>query len=484
MFNSLIEKNKILDQILKIKPKLSIFFCGIGGIGMSGLAYFASSRGHFVSGSNDIENDNLLKLKNDGFTVFTGHNPDNIKPNFDVFVYTPSISKNNPEYLYAISKGLPIFTRAEFLAYLMQNEFNIVIAGSHGKTTTTAITAHVIESLNLNPSVILGGIMKKYDSNFYLNNQSNTFIVESDESDGSFAMLPTDIGLINNIDQEHMDFYKTEENLISYFTEFGINAARRTGLALSADCIRCNNLENTFRKHGTVITYGFNDKADIVGQNIRYQKDGILFDIIHKPNNVTYTDVKLSTFGKCNVSNALGTIAIASLLNQSIEHAINALASFSGVEKRFSILGKINNMLIVDDYAHNPQKIRSAIQTAKHFIDGNSDNGKLIVVFEPHRYTRVSNLFNDFSESFGEADSVFVTDIYSASEEPIDGINNTSLRDSIREHNIKCDSVNSNADDIYASLEDHLLDNGVILFTGAGNSSKFAKYITKKYGKN
>ena len=468
--------NELFDKPSAIK----IFICGIGGIGTSALAVLARNCGCEVFGSNEEENKNTKRLRELGFNVFIGHKAENLQ-DCNLFVYSRAIDINtNVEAIEATARHIPKLERGEMLAILMSQYYNIVIAGSHGKTTTTGFISHTLKQLKLKPNILLGGVLNE----IHLNCETNTgkyFVVESDESDGSFLRMPANIGIITNIDPEHMEFYKTKENLAYYFLKFAENAIKQDGLIICIDDeIGRNILAKLNNKKNNIITYSFdNTKADFYAKNIELKQDGLAFIAV---NNITKTEENVfiaNMFGEINASNALVSFAIGQILKQSSKRIAEAFASFQGIQKRFTITGKIHDTLVVDDYAHNPQKIDCAIGSAKHYMKGHNMNGKLIVIFEPHRYTRVRDGIDLFAKSFEKVDYLITLPIYASSEHEIEGINNEFVYTKCKNNNpntFKCELDAKKIAELLKSINVFDKQN-LIVFMGAGRSTKMAHEI-------
>ena len=373
----------------------------------------------------------------------------------------------------------------------MQHYFNIVVAGSHGKTTTTAIIGHMLKEYKLQPNILLGGVLNDNHSNCVVGT-SKYFVIESDESDGTFEKMPADIAVITNIDPEHMDFYKTKENLEHYFlsfTEKAIAKNENSGAIICIDDEIGTNIANRVLKNNTknnVLTYSLNNsKADIYSKNIRYSNNGIKFDCIINcvyGNTLEINDIFLSNmFGNHNVSNTLASIGVAILLKQDMQDIKHLFSNFKGIQKRFTILGKIKHSLIVDDYAHNPQKISACINSAKHYASCNNLKSGITIVFEPHRYTRIRDEMEAFKLAMKDVDNIIVLPIYASSEQPIDGINDEYVYQQLKSVNQNTQKCSLDIDELFNKLLKIVNDNktDLIVFMGAGKSSKIAHEIAE-----
>ena len=482
--------NEIVDLINRPK-KPKIFFCGIGGIGMSGLALLLKSCKYEVFGSNECENKNTLILKDENIKVFIGHNKENLE-NCDIFAYTSAVNiHTNCEAIEAKARHIPMIKRGELLAILMQNYFNIVVAGSHGKTTTTAIIGHMLKGYRLEPNILLGGILNDNHSNCVVG-KSKYFVIESDESDGTFEQMPADIAVITNIDPEHMDFYKTKENLENYFLSFtnkAIAKGKHGGAVICVDDEIGTSIANKVLSKNTynnIITYSLsNQDANIYAKNIRYTGNGITFDcIINRvlDSKIEIYDIFLSNmFGNHNVSNTLASIGVAILLQQNIQNIKNLFADFQGIQKRFTILGKLKHSLIVDDYAHNPQKISACINSAKHYASCNNLKSGITIIFEPHRYTRVRDEMEAFKKSMKNADNIIVLPIYASSEQPIDGIDDEYVYQQLKSINPNTQKCELDEEKLFQKILQIVDTNktDLVVFMGAGKSSKLAHRIAE-----
>ena len=468
-----------VKKIVKKKEK-KIFICGIGGIGTSGLAILAKACGYKVSGSNEEENTNTEKLKKLGISIKIGHQAQNIKKG-EIFVYTNAIDlSSNVEAIEAKALQLQMYDRGQFLSMLMLDYYNIVVAGSHGKTTTTALIGNMLKQLKKKPNVLVGGVLNESGTNCEIG--KNYFVVESDESDGSFLGMPTNIGVITNIDPEHMEFYKNIQNLEYYFYRFAKKIIDNKGyVIICIDDQIGKNILKKIDKTNKIITYSAKDKkADFYYSNIRYKKNGIIFDVFNNLNNTCEKDVVLTNmYGEINASNSLPTFAVGYILKLDSKKVAKTFSTFAGIQKRFTLCGLCNDTIIVDDYAHNPQKIHSAVGSAHHYMKYNNLKGKLTIIFEPHRYTRVRDGIDLFAETFKECDNLIVLPIYASSEQPIDGITQDFIFKKCQKKNkntflceLELKKIKDKLKEINAFGKDNL-----IVFMGAGRSSKLAHNI-------
>ena len=477
--------NDNVVDLLDSKKDLSIFFCGIGGIGMSGLALLAKSCGCKVSGSDLVKGKTTKFMEENGIPVHIGHDAKNVDGN-DIFVYSSAVNTNtNPEALEAKKMGIPLIKRGEMVSILMRHYFNIIVCGSHGKTTTSGLIGHMMDGLNLQPNVLIGGVLNSCHTNCQVG-KGKYFVMEADESDGTFTVAPTDIAVITNIDPEHMEFYKTNDNLEKSFLEFAHKGLQKAGTVICEDSKIGADIIQKLKSEGAekLITYSITDKnADFYAENITHKKDGIEFDVIDNIAKQELKGVFLSNmFGNHNVLNLLASLGVAKLTNQSVAEAVKTFANFNGIQKRFTILGQIQHSLIVDDYAHNPQKIACAVNSTKHYIECNNLGKNFTIVFEPHRYTRWRDGHELFAKSLSEATHVIVMPIYASSEEPIPGIDDDHVFNELKK---VCKDVVRTSDDakeIRTAIEAILSkdqENSITIFMGAGKSSRLAHEVVE-----
>jgi UDP-N-acetylmuramate--alanine ligase len=459
-----------------------LHFIGIGGIGMSGIAEIMHNLGYQVQGSDLSENDNVLRLRNLGIKVLIGHNVHNIE-SASVVVKSTAVKDDNPEMIGAREKSIPVVRRSEMLAELMRLKVSIAISGSHGKTTTTAFVAAMFETAELSPTVINGGIINTRMTNAYLGS-SDYLIAEADESDGTFIRIPSTIAIITNLDAEHLDYYGDFDNLKKAYELF-IHNLPFYGFAVA--CKDHNEVSKLIDniKDREVVTYGVDSKnVDIQAINIQENIDGSIFDVkIAKRitgDEFIIEGIKLPIPGRHNILNSLAAIAVGVKLKFKTIHIIDAFAKFKGVKRRFSKTGEVNGATVIDDYAHHPEEIKAVLKTGKKVISANGGS-KVIAIFQPHRYSRVESLFSEFINCFNDADIIFVSDIYSAGESPIDGISKEVLISSLRK-NYKTKDIYSmdSLDSIANHIKEHATAQDIIIFMGAGTSSKWAHEFPKK----
>ena len=439
-----------------------VHIVGIGGISMSGIAKILLSKGFKVSGSDIKKNDQTELLKKQGVDIHIGHEESNLN-NVDVLVHTNAVDENNIEIQKARQEGLKIYKRAEFIAELFKNKETIAVTGTHGKTTTTSMISSIFVNSNLDPSIMIGGNLDIIDGNMK-NGQGRYFITEADESDGSLTYFNPKHAVITNIELDHFNYYKSEDALINKFKEF-VNKISQEGSLI----IWGKVLEDYPQLKEAAIdyyTYGFNDEY-FTAKNIKLDSYKSSFELYIKGEKID--KITLNIPGKHNVLNALAAYAVSHIVNMSKKDIRNGLTSYKGVQRRFEKKGKFNEALIIDDYAHHPTEIITTIETACR-----TKPEKLYIVFQPHRYSRTANLMEEFSKSFDMADELILTDIYSASEEPIENITSQKLYDLINTR-IKNQELNlevrymSDFRKIEGYLSQKLQPNDLLLTIGAGN---------------
>lgn len=408
---------------LKIKTKLPLdlgkmHFIGIGGIGMSGIAEIIYNLGYKVSGS-DLKYSAIIKrLIKMGIDVKIGHNSKNINT-AEIVVISSAVGLDNIELKEARRKKIPVIRRSEILAELMRLKSNIAVAGTHGKTTTTSMVAAVLESGMFDPTVVNGGIIQDYGSNARLG-EGDWMIVEADESDGTLIKIPSTISIITNLDPEHLDHYGTFTALKRTFLEF-LNSIPFYGVAICfIDHPEVKKLITKIKER-KVLTYGYSSEADFQIKNLEYKKNKAFFQI-YKKQNEKKIKFELPMYGDHNVANAAAAITVALYLNIPIENIKKGLKNFKGVKRRFTKVCNWNGIDIIDDYAHHPVEILAVLSAARKYT-----SGRVIVVHQPHRYSRLERLMSDFSKCFDEADIVGITPIYEAGEKPIKGIDSEKL---------------------------------------------------------
>jgi len=467
-------------NIQDIKTQKKVHFIGLGGIGMSALAFILREWNIAVQGSDLKENYLTEKLRKSGALYFVGHKAENINDDVTLVVQTSIIKSDNPEILRAKEKNIPIITRAELLDIIMQDYIGITIAGTHGKTSTTGMVSLMLEIGGLDPTIINGGIINYFGCNSKIG-KGDFLVAESDESDGSFVNLPTIIGAITNIEPEHLEakvYNGNFEKQKAYFEQY-ITQIPDDGLCVV--CIDNPILEGFYNKYKNdynITSYSIKKNADIMARNFKMDINGITFDVLFG-NNDEIKNIFMPVYGEHNASNALVAIAIAVFLNIGDEKIKEALSKFNGVKRRFTKVGEFNGVSIIDDYGHHPTEIATTLKAARNLVQ----NKKLICVFQPHKYSRVKDLFKEFCQAFFDADIVIVSDIYSASQAPIEGINQDSVIDGIKNAGHK-NVIKLNNENELSSLIKPLINQGdIVFFTGAGTITSWAHSLQEQLQK-
>ena len=407
-----------------------IHFIGVGGIGMSGIAEVLHNLGYRVQGSDLADGANVKRLVDVGIPVAIGHEPENLGA-AEVVVISSAVRGDNPEVLTARARRLPVVRRAEMLAELMRLKWSLAIAGTHGKTTTTSMIGALLETAQLDPTVINGGIINAYGTNTRLG-AGDWMVVEADESDGTFTRLPVTIAIVTNIDPEHLDFYGSFDALRQAFEAF-VGNIPFYGCAVL--CIDHPVVQGIIPKLSDrrVLTYGMSPQADIRAVDIRFGRDGVRYDIVVSDalsdRGRIIPDLFLPMFGWHNVQNSLAVAAVAEAMGLDDDAVRVTLRNFRGVKRRFTRTGEWNGVTVIDDYGHHPVEIAAVLRAARAIVDG-----KVIAVVQPHRFTRVSHLFDGFCTCFNDADIVLVADIYGAGEAPIEGVTREALVAGLTEH--------------------------------------------------
>jgi UDP-N-acetylmuramate--alanine ligase len=447
----------------------TIHFIGIGGIGMSGIAEVMHQLGYKVRGSDVAENYVVEKLRKKGIRVAIGHRPENLG-DAAVVVCSTAIKPDNPEILAAIERRLPRVRRAEMLAELMRMQKTIAVAGTHGKTTTTSMIACLLDAGGIDPTVINGGIINRYGSNARLG-KSDWMVVEADESDGSFLRLDGTIAVVTNIDPEHLEHYGDFERTKDAFIEFVENVPFYGLAVMCIDHPEVQNLIGRIRDR-RIVTYGFSALADIRADNVETADGGSRFDAIileRGDERRTIEGIRLPMPGRHNVLNALVAIAVGIELGLDDATIAQGFDKFDGVKRRFTRVGEIGGTVIIDDYAHHPVEIRAALAAARE-----SARERVIAVMQPHRFTRLRDLWADFENAFNDADMVFVAPVYAAGEPPIEGVDAAALVEGLRAHGHRMVKAVKNPKDLAESLRDIAADGDMILCLGAGDITKWA----------
>ncbi len=399
-----------------------IHFIGIGGIGMSGIAEIMLRTGYVVQGSDAKASANTERLEKLGARIFVGHDASHVSGAAAV-VYSTAVKADNPEMIAARAAHVPLVRRAEMLAELMRLQSSVAVGGTHGKTTTTSMVACLMDAGGLDPTVVNGGIINAYGTNAKVG-EGDWIVVEADESDGSFLRLKSTVAIVTNIDPEHLDHYGDFDAAKKAFRDFVENVPFYGFAVVCLDHPEVQALAATVENR-RLITYGVNPQAEVRATNISMGPDGAKFDVtlaIRGQQKVSLKDLRLPMAGQHNMLNALAAIAVSRELGVSDEALRSGLASFGGVKRRFTTTGVVNGVRVIDDYGHHPVEIASVLTAARAV-----STGKVIAVVQPHRFTRLRDLFQDFCSCFNDADEVIVADVYTAGEAPIPGVDRDAL---------------------------------------------------------
>ncbi len=457
-------------------PIGTIHFIGIGGIGMSGIAEILHNLGYRVQGSDMAENANVERLRAMGVTIHSGHDAGHVR-DASVVVVSSAIKNHNPELEAARGLRLPVVRRADMLAEIMRLRWGIAVAGTHGKTTTTSIIAALFDAADHDPTVINGGIINAYGTNAHLG-RGEWLIAEADESDGSFLRLPSTIGVVTNIDPEHLDHYGSFDAVRQAFHDF-VEKLPFYGFAVL--CIDHPEVQTLLGKitDRRVITYGFSPQADIRAHEPRFDNGHAVFDVELRARDggepTVYKDLRLAMPGRHNVQNALSAVAIGRELGFTEATMRRAFEGFRGVKRRFTVTGRVEGVTVIDDYGHHPVEIRAVLRTAREAF-----SGKVVAVVQPHRYSRLHDLFDDFCTAFNDADSVLVAPVYAAGESPIEGADRDHLVEGLIRHGHRdvrpLDGADSLAGDVIAWVG----EGDAIVCLGAGNITAWAAALPEQ----
>ena len=454
---------------INLGQKDVIHFVGIGGIGMSGLAQIMKNMGFKIQGSDQNKNKNTIACSKFGIRIFFGHASSNIKK-ATILVKSTAITNNNIELKHARKNKIPIYSRAEVLADVVSLKKNIIITGSHGKTTTTSLVAKILSDQKLDPTIINGGVINSLKSNARLG-RGDWAILEADESDGSFLKLPINYSIVTNIDYEHLDYYKNYKNLENSFIEF-INKTPPTGKAII--CTDSNHIKKILNKikNKNIITYGENNKANFLVKNIKYNFESTSFNLSFKNKEKKYKHIKKITvklLGKHNALNAAAAFILCINLGANQEKAKKSLKNFSGVQRRMTKVFSKNKNDFYDDYAHHPTEIKSILEGVHNV----NPKRKIISVFEPHRYSRVMSLKNEFSKCFLKSSLVIVCPLYAAGERKNYKFNLIKFVNMIGKNSNTQVVIVKNQTELSKFLKKNLISNEIIIGMGAGIISKW-----------
>jgi UDP-N-acetylmuramate--alanine ligase len=449
-----------------------IHFVGIGGIGMSGIAEVLHNLGYEVTGSDLRESETTKKLRELGVKIYIGHKAENVD-DAHVLVISSAVSAENPEVIEAGKRSIPVIPRAEMLAELARLKYGVLVAGAHGKTTTTSLISTLFAHGGLDPTVVIGGRLKATGSNARLG-QGDFLVAEADESDGSFLKLSPTIAVVTNIDREHMDFFRTMEALKEAFRSF-INKVPFYGAAIV--CIENEYVRELLPSiHRRYITYGLTQEAHLYAVNIRKGFMSVRFEALYKGRDIG--TFELPAPGTHNVLNCLAAIGVALILKMDMGLVRDALKSFSGIQRRLEFKGEVDGIKVFDDYGHHPSEVKATLRAVKEGLQaGGQETGRLIVLFQPHRYTRTKDLIDEFSVSFTDADLIIVLDIYPAGESPIEGVNSENLVGRIRKAGQRDVVYGKDREDATRHIVANVKKGDIVLTLGAGNVWKLGQEI-------
>ena len=453
-----------------LQKKHKIHFVGIGGIGMSGIAEVLLNSGYVVTGSDLHESEATRRLRELGARVFVGHQEENLAGNPSVVVISTAVKYANPEVLEARRRHIPVIPRAEMLAELMRMKYGVAVAGSHGKTTTTSMVAAVLSAGGLDPTMVIGGRVHMLGTNAKTG-QGEFLVAEADESDGSFLLLSPTIAVVTNIDKEHMDFHQTMEKLNDNFLAF-VNKVPFYGLAvLCIDDVNVRALLPKARKR--FATYGLSPEADFSAENLQMSAAGVEFTALHHGKRMGKVQLRLP--GRHSATNALAAIAVAHELEIPVAQASEALGQFTGIHRRFEIKGEPRGILVIDDYGHHPTEVRATIGAIR-----DSWKRPLTVIFQPHRFTRTRDLFEEFLTAFEGADRLVLTEVYSAGEDPIAGMTGEALYQAIKRKGHLDVQFVADKNEIVGRIAGELKANDIALTLGAGDVYKVGEALVEK----
>ena len=454
----------------------TVHFTGIGGIGMSGIAEILHNLGYPVQGSDIAANAGVERLRNLGIDVAIGHAAENIGDASAVVVST-AIGDDNPEIAAARARLTPVVRRAEMLGELMRLKWGIAVGGTHGKTTTTSLIAALMDAAGLDPTVVNGGIINAYGTNARLG-EGDWIIVEADESDGSFLKLPATVAIVTNIDPEHLDHYGDFDALCRAFESFVGNIPFYGCAVLCADDPEVQAMIPRLSDR-RIVTYGLSPQADFRGTDLRYQAQETVFDVEIKERvrgrQARIAEIALPMLGEHNVRNALAALAVGWELGLDETTICRALAGFEGVNRRFTRTGVANGITIIDDYGHHPVEIAHVLKAARAAC-----SGKVIAVAQPHRYSRLNDLFEDFCSCFNDADKVIIADVYPAGEDPIPGADRDSLVDGLRNRGHRNVRGLDCAEDLPGIVADIAGEGDFVICLGAGNITAWAQALPSR----
>jgi UDP-N-acetylmuramate--alanine ligase len=451
-----------------------VHFVGIGGIGMSGIAEIMLKIGYSVQGSDAKASANTDRLEKLGARVFIGHDAANVSDGVSAVVYSTAVKATNPEMVVARERRIPLVRRAEMLAELMRLQFSIAVGGTHGKTTTTSMVAAILDAGGLDPTVVNGGIINAYGTNAKVGD-GDWIVVEADESDGSFLRLKSTVAIVTNIDPEHLDHYGDFDGVRKAFVDFVENIPFYGFAAVCLDHPEVQRLVAAIDNR-RLVTYGVNPQAMVRADNVEMKPDGCRFDVVVQGQGlaaldepIRITGLHLPMAGWHNVANALAAIAVARELDVSDEAIRAGLAGFGGVRRRFTTTGIVGGVRIVDDYGHHPVEIAAVLKAARQVAEG-----RVIAVVQPHRFTRLESLMEEFSTCFSDADAVFVADVYAAGETPIEGVDKMALVEGIRRFGHRSVQALEGVEALPGVIAAEAKDGDLVVLLGAGDITQWA----------
>ena len=450
-----------------------IHLVGIGGIGMSGIAELLLNLDYFISGSDLRKTEVTEHLSDLGGKIFLGHRPQNIN-GADVVVFSSAVKGDNPEIVEARERSIPVIPRAEMLAELMRLKYGIAVAGSHGKTTTTSMVASILTEGGFDPTVVIGGRLNIWGGSNARLGRSDFLVAEADESDGSFLALSPSIAVVSNIDHEHIDFYRSMDNLRKTFIDF-INKIPFYGRAIL--CVDDKEVQGLIPKlTKSYLTYGLNPQSDIRASGISKEGLNTTFDVIFKSRLAG--NVTISIPGEHNILNALAAIGVGLELDIDFKYIREGLKNPGGLKRRFEIKDERGGILFLDDYGHHPTEIMATLSAAKECWP----DRRLVVVFQPHRFTRTRDLYDKFVISFNQADSLIISPLYRAGEEPIPGVDSRTLYQGIRNHGHRAVTYCDSTEDTISELLDQIRPGDIVLTLGAGDIHLVGTDLLKRIG--
>jgi UDP-N-acetylmuramate--alanine ligase len=455
----------------------TIHFIGIGGIGMSGIAEVMHNLGYKVQGSDIAEGYVVEGLRNRDIKVMIGHKAENLG-DAAVVVTSTAIKRGNPEVDLALETRVPVVRRAEMLAELMRLKSTVAVAGTHGKTTTTSMIAAMLDAGGIDPTVINGGIINSYGSNARLG-ASEWMVVEADESDGSFLRLDGTIAVVTNIDPEHLDHYGSFDAVKDAFVEFVQNVPFYGAAILCLDHPEVQAILPRV-KDRRIVTYGFSAQADVRGDNVVSIPGGNRFDVTVRERDGStrqITGIELPMPGRHNVQNAIAAIAVGLQMGMEDSDIITGFAKFGGVKRRFTNVGNVDGVTIIDDYGHHPVEIRAVLAAAREGVQN-----RIIAVVQPHRYSRLGDLMDEFQQAFNDADIVYVAPVYAAGEEPIEGVSAEALASGLKARGHRQARTITGADELADLLASEAQDGDMVICLGAGDITKWAAGLADAIG--